>query len=156
MSLRLVVQPQHCIGCRSCELACAFTHGTNGMPGGSRCQTLTVAKDEYVPVLCLQCDHAACVKVCPVGAITRADARGVVLIDQDKCMKCLACTVACPFGNIHFDPSLEVVHKCDLCTGYGDYPRCAMFCPTQCLTVERIEYSGKGKREPIGARPAGT
>jgi anaerobic carbon-monoxide dehydrogenase iron sulfur subunit len=50
----------------------------------------------------------------------------------------MACTVACPFGNMHMSPAIKRVHKCDLCRGCGDYPRCAMFCPTQCLTVDRM------------------
>jgi Fe-S-cluster-containing hydrogenase component 2 len=135
--LRLVIQPQHCIGCRACEMACAFTHGQDGQPAASRCQTLTVAKDEHVPLMCLQCDHAACVQSCPVSALAMNPETGVVLLDAERCIRCLACTVACPFGNMHFDPALQLVHKCDLCAGCGDVPRCAMFCPTKCLTVDR-------------------
>jgi Fe-S-cluster-containing hydrogenase component 2 len=141
MSLRLVVKPQHCIGCRACELACAFTHGDKGQPGASRCQTLITGKDEYVPMICLQCDTAACIQSCPVGAISMNEATRVIQVDTEKCVRCMACTVACPFGNMHFDPTLEVVHKCDLCAGYGDRPRCAMFCPTECLSVERVGVS---------------
>ncbi len=138
MSLRLVVQPHHCIGCRACEMACAFTHGEEGKPAASRCQTVTISAkaEEYVPMICLQCVHAACVQVCPVGAITRDDEKGVVVVDNERCIRCMACTVACPFGNMHFDPVHKLIHKCDLCRGCGDYPRCAMFCPTDCLTVE--------------------
>ena len=138
MQKRLVVQPQPCIGCRACEMACAFTHGTNGQRGASRCVTLTVGKDEYVPMLCLQCDHAACVQSCPVEAISRNADTGVVLVDMEKCMQCMACTVACPFGNMHFEPARSKVIKCDLCAGHGDAPRCAMFCPTKCLVVEAV------------------
>ena len=136
-SLRLVVQPQHCIGCRACEMACAFTHGKDGQPGASRCQTVTVARDEYVPVLCLQCEHAACVQVCPVEAIAVDPATRIVHVDGERCVRCMACTVACPFGNMHVDAAAGTVHKCDLCKGHGDSPRCAMFCPTRCLQVER-------------------
>jgi len=138
MPLRLVVQPQYCIGCRACEMACAFTHGYKGQPGKSRCLTLSVAKDEYVPMLCLQCDHAACVQVCPVSAISRNEQSGVVLVDMEKCIQCMACTIACPFGNMHIDAPNHAVVKCDLCAGYGDNPRCAMFCPTKCLSVEQV------------------
>jgi anaerobic carbon-monoxide dehydrogenase iron sulfur subunit len=103
----------------------------------SRCQTLTVAKDEYVPMMCLQCDHAACVAACPVGAIAMDSARGIVLVDGEKCIRCQACVVACPFGNMHEGPAPDpLVHKCDLCATCGEFPRCALFCPTQCLTVE--------------------
>ena len=136
--LRLVVQPQHCIGCRACEMACAFTHGQNGGIGASRCRTLTVGVDRYVPVLCLQCDNAACVKSCPVGAIAMDPVTRIVHVDQAACIRCMACTVACPFGNMRYDPAARAVHKCDLCRGHGDYPRCAMFCPTRCLSVELV------------------
>lgn len=137
MSLRLVIQPQHCIGCRACEMACAFTHGKEGAPGASRCKTFTTGTEEYVPMMCLQCEHAACVKACPTGAITLSADTGVVLVDAERCVRCMACTVACPFGNMHYDMAQKIVHKCDLCAGHGDVPRCAMFCPTECLTVTR-------------------
>ena len=138
MTLRLVVQPQHCIGCRACEMACAFTHGKDGQPGAPRCNTVTVGEDEYVPMMCLQCEHAACVQVCPVDALSMNEVTGVVMVDSERCIRCMACTVACPFGNMHYDRSLDLIHKCDLCAGHGDFPRCAMFCPTECLQVEEV------------------
>jgi len=100
--------------------------------------TLTVGKDEYVPMFCLQCDDAACVKSCPVSALSMDEQRHVVVLDSDTCVRCMACTVACPFGNMHVDIAQDLVHKCDLCTGHGEYPRCALFCPVGCLTVEEI------------------
>jgi Fe-S-cluster-containing hydrogenase component 2 len=136
--LRLVIQPQHCIGCRACEMACAFTHGKDGQPAAARCRTLTVGPEAYVPMMCLQCDHAACVQSCPVSAIAMNERTRTVIVDRERCVRCMACTVACPFGNMHFDLSHSLIHKCDLCAGCGDYPRCAMFCPTKCLSVERL------------------
>ena len=139
MSVRLVIKPQHCIGCRACELACAFSHGGgNGQMGAARCQTVTVGKDEFVPMMCLQCDNAACVQACPVDAITRDEDNKLVLVDNDLCIRCMACTVACQFGNMHFDPAAELIHKCDLCQTAGGTPRCAMFCTTECLSVETV------------------
>lgn len=138
MTQRLVVQPQDCTGCRACEMACAFTHGLNGQPGATRCTTLVVGKDEYVPMLCLQCENAACVQVCPVGALAMDPLTRVVKLNDQKCVRCMACTVACPFGNMHVEARTGRVFKCDLCAGYGDQPRCAMFCPSKCLTVEHV------------------
>ncbi|MFW5739739.1 MAG: hypothetical protein ACOC1F_05175 [Myxococcota bacterium] len=43
-----------------------------------------------------------------------------------------------PFGNMHVDIPKTAVIKCDLCAGFGDNPRCAMFCPTKCLSVEMV------------------
>lgn len=136
MSLRLIVRPKLCTGCRTCEISCAFTHGKDGQPGQSRCLTLTIAQGEYVPMLCLQCDNAACVKSCPVAAIALDRRTEVIHLDQERCTRCQACVVACPFGNMHWDGAH--VLKCDLCAGYGDNPRCAMFCPSGCLTVEPL------------------
>ncbi|MFH0900146.1 MAG: 4Fe-4S dicluster domain-containing protein [Pseudomonadota bacterium] len=133
---RLVVQPHLCTGCRSCELACAFAHGAKGIPGSSRCVTVSVGKSAFVPMLCLQCDEAACAKVCPTAAIVLDDSTGVWSIDQDRCIRCMACTVACPFGNMHVDRASSSVNKCDLCADQGGHPRCAMFCPSKCLVVE--------------------
>lgn len=41
---------------------------------------------------------AACVEVCPTGAITMVD--GVATIDQERCDACEACLEACPNGAI--------------------------------------------------------
>jgi carbon-monoxide dehydrogenase iron sulfur subunit len=86
--------------------------------------------------MCLQCDNAACVASCPVRAISRDEERGLVLVDGERCIGCMACVVACPFGNMHAAPAAGAVHKCDLCATCGGTPRCALFCPTRCLTVE--------------------
>ena len=140
MHKRLVVQPQYCIGCKACEMACAFTHGDGGQPGTPRVSVQTVAPKQYVPMLCLQCDEAACMAACPVEAITRNPDTGVVKVNMDKCVLCMACTVACPFGNMHVESVLSnAVVKCDLCEDHGGIPRCAQFCPTGCLSVETLD-----------------
>jgi len=36
MNSRFVVTPNLCTGCRTCELACSFTHAIDGKPGRSR------------------------------------------------------------------------------------------------------------------------
>jgi Fe-S-cluster-containing hydrogenase component 2 len=56
-----------------------------------------------VPIMCLQCDNAACEKVCPVGAITRNEETGAMVINQMKCIKCKMCINACPFGCTGYD-----------------------------------------------------
>jgi Fe-S-cluster-containing hydrogenase component 2 len=137
MEKRLVVHPHHCIGCKTCEVACAFSHGKSGQPGQSRCTTLEDAQGEFVPMLCLQCIEAACTQVCPSGALKRDNEAGVVLLDQSRCVRCMACVVVCPFGNIHVDSATGAPIKCDMCSGYGDNPRCAEYCPQKCLIVEK-------------------
>jgi Fe-S-cluster-containing hydrogenase component 2 len=99
MKSRLVVTPNLCTGCRTCELACAFAHSVDGKPGRSRIYPLPAGSpDAYTPVVCFQCDDPACVKSCLVDAITMNEETGAVDLDQEKCVKCGACTAACPFG----------------------------------------------------------
>ena len=72
MKMRFVVKPDLCIGCRTCELACSFTHAQGGKPGRSRIYARWPGfKELWVPVDCLQCEDPACVKSCLVDAITR-------------------------------------------------------------------------------------
>ena len=131
MKKRLIVTPSRCIGCRTCELACAFSHAKDVRNlGKSRVNVFTVAPGKHIPLLCLQCEEAACRKVCPTEAIVRNEERGTVEVIEERCIKCGMCTLACPFGNIFTDPGTEMVVKCDLCQGQ---PACARFCPTQTL-----------------------
>jgi carbon-monoxide dehydrogenase iron sulfur subunit len=137
MNSRFIVNPSLCTGCRTCELACSFTHAIDGRPGRSRIYPLPGGfKDLYVPVICLQCEDPACVKSCLVNAITLNEETGAYEINHEKCVKCMACTAACPFGCSLFDRQQNLVVKCDLC---GGDPACAHFCPTKALTYRIIE-----------------
>jgi carbon-monoxide dehydrogenase iron sulfur subunit len=130
MSKMLTVTPGRCIGCRTCEVACAFRHAEAGVPGRSRVQVRTVAKEVWVPILCMQCDEAACVKACPVFALWRNPVTGAVDVQADRCVRCNACVPACPFGNMTVESPAKAVIKCDVC---GGDPACAQFCPTRAL-----------------------
>ena len=124
----LTVNARLCTGCRTCEIACAFTHGVAGAIGASR---VRVAADRtlHVPVLCLQCDDAACVRVCPTRALTRNRETGAIDCASTRCIRCGQCAIACSFGNISVTPAGDYV-KCDLC---GGAPACARFCPSGAL-----------------------
>jgi len=126
---RLLVTPSRCTGCRTCEIACAFSHPVDGEPGRSAIRAYAAGAPETgTPVVCLQCDTAACVAVCPSGALVREASTGAIVVLQDRCVGCHTCVYACPFGNI----TAQRAHmtKCDLCDGN---PRCAQFCPTRAL-----------------------
>ena len=133
MKKRFKVVPSLCIGCRTCELACSLTHQQKDKPGRSRIYPLTVGDEQYVPVVCLQCDDPACAKTCLVDALTYNEELGIIHLDYEKCIKCMACVAACPFGCSLVDEFQDKIVKCDLCKGN---PACARFCPTKALVYE--------------------
>jgi carbon-monoxide dehydrogenase iron sulfur subunit len=138
---QLFVTPSRCTACRNCEVACSFVHTTNpatlALP---RVHTYAISETQNTVNLCLQCDDAACRKVCPVEALNWNEKTGAIEVNLERCIRCLMCTIACPFGNIHFDLRLNEIMKCDLCRGD---PACAKFCPTLAL-----EYAEKPSPEP--------
>ena len=128
---RLIVTPSRCIGCRSCELACSLVHAKSlSEPALPRVRVYSYAEDQNMVVLCLQCEEAACMQVCPTNALVRNQTTGAVDVIQDRCIHCMACTVACPFGNIYLEERIDEIVKCDVCKGN---PACALFCPTKAL-----------------------
>ena len=126
----LVLLPNRCTGCRTCELACAFAHSEDGNLGLSRIRIHPAGPDRYVQVTCLQCVNAACVQVCPTQALVRNADTGAVCHDENRCVGCGLCETACPFGHMHFAVEMRKPVKCDLC---GGRPACAMFCPHEAL-----------------------
>ena len=130
MSKQFIIKPEKCVSCRTCELMCSFEHTNKFIPSLS---SVTVFDYETVmtstPIMCMQCEEACCLKVCPVEAIYR-DEKGAVVINQDKCIVCKMCLSACPLGNISFSPTTKKVFKCDLC---GGSPKCAEYCPTDAI-----------------------
>lgn len=128
---RMYVEVAKCVACNTCQLACAFAQHTCGLdPRKTRVHVYKMAQEKGVPILCLECDDAACMKVCPTQALFRNESLGIVDVDHEKCIRCKACVVACPFGNITLDEADNRIGKCDLCHGS---PMCSMFCPTGAL-----------------------
>ncbi|MCU0726353.1 MAG: 4Fe-4S dicluster domain-containing protein [Planctomycetes bacterium] len=128
---RLIVTPDRCTSCRTCELACSFRHGAPNRPAVPRLRTFDFGgPPKNVILTCFQCDDAACVRVCPVTALVRSGETGAIVVLERRCIGCGSCAVACPFGQIEMDPVKLLARKCDLC---GGDPACAAFCPTKAL-----------------------
>ncbi len=145
MEKLLQVTPEKCTGCRNCELACSYAHMVDGLLGASRIHVYTIKPMERgIPVVCMQCYHAACMKACPAWAIRRNRETGALEVDYGRCIGCKACVAACPFGNMTIEPLLDSVIKCDLC---GGSPKCVEFCPTGALTYEVVDYSNTTRLE---------
>lgn len=82
-------------------------------------------------VTCVQCSLPGCQQVCPAGAIEKSPVDGVVRINEDKCVGCGLCTLACPYGGIYYNTATGKPFKCDTCDGE---PKCVEACPYHILS----------------------
>ena len=75
---QLLIKPEKCIGCRTCELVCSFGHHNEFNPKMANVKVFEYEQAAVaIPMMCLQCDEAACMKVCPVKAISQESASAV-------------------------------------------------------------------------------
>ena len=168
-----------CIGCKACEVACkewnlvpedglvwtgesydntselgantwrhvAFIEQNQPARGDGDVDALRWLMSSDV---CKHCTHAACLDVCPTGALFRTEF-GTVVVQEDVCNGCGYCVPACPFGVIdkrhlprHDPPAIPLltkeedgrVWKCTLCYDRlkgGHEPACAKACPTESI-----------------------
>jgi len=85
--------------------------------------------------VCKHCTEAACLDVCPTGALMRTEF-GTVVVQDDVCNGCGYCVAACPFGVIARRETDGGAHKCTLCydrISDGLTPACAKACPTESI-----------------------
>ncbi len=81
-------------------------------------------------------------QACPVDAIKMNFATGAMEVNDETCVGCKVCTIACPFGTVNYNVDTGKVVKCDLC---GGDPACATACPTQAITYVDATATGLDK-----------
>ena len=151
MKPQLVVNPDRCTGCRACETACSFAHYEEFNPQKAAVRvSIFTEQCFFLPVVCLQCSDAACVAVCPSGAMHADEIDGgyVVLVDRERCVGCHMCVLACPFGCVE-DDGANSVRKCDLCDGD---PACVQACATKALDYAGINSLTSARRKALAER----
>lgn len=180
--LGLLYDSSKCIGCRACQMACkrwndlppetenvvklpgdaAALSETYDVPAGLSADTWTLIKIRkqsesdwhFINYQCQHCADAACVTVCPTGALYK-DEKGFTGYDQAKCIGCGYCTQFCPYGVPHLKvesvlTGVAKAAKCTFCQDrvYGGLggPFCATTCPTGALVWgERLELLAQAK-----------
>ena len=101
--------------------------------------------------VCKHCTHAACLDVCPTGALFRTEF-GTVVVQPDVCNGCGYCVPACPYGVIDRRPDDGRVWKCTLCYDRlkdDREPACAQACPTDSIQFGDLEVLRVRARERI-------
>jgi formate dehydrogenase iron-sulfur subunit len=91
--------------------------------------------------VCKHCTHAACLDVCPTGAIFRTEF-GTVVVQADVCNGCGYCVPACPYGVLDKREDDGRIFKCTLCYDrleVGQEPACAKACPTDSIQFGELE-----------------
>lgn len=147
------IDVNRCLGCQSCELACAVAHSQSKELFGALLEDTPPRRRIYVqgvgdvsvPVNCRHCEEAMCISVCPTGAMYRDEETGAVLHNRDRCIGCGFCELACPFGAINRLPRSKIVAKCDLCQDRG-LPACVEACPTGALVFADADDVQRRKR----------
>ncbi|MEQ4208602.1 4Fe-4S dicluster domain-containing protein [Actinopolymorpha sp. B9G3] len=157
-----------CIGCKACEVACkewnalpedgldllGQSYDNTGALGASTWRHVAFVEQGDKEAgdagalrwlmssdVCKHCTHAACLDVCPTGALFRTEF-GTVVVQDDICNGCGYCVPACPYGVIDIRPDNGGAFKCTMCydrLGAGLEPACAKACPTDSIQFGPLE-----------------
>jgi len=142
----------YCVGCRSCEAACAEQNGLPEPEDDDRILDSMVRKtsetqftvvnrfdtsvgDVYVKRQCMHCNTPACSSACLTKAMLKTK-EGPVIWREDKCMGCRYCMVSCPFDmpKYEYHSAMPKVQKCRMCwerLQAGKVPACVEECPEE-------------------------
>ncbi len=147
----LYIDYAKCIGCETCEAVCKFLYDQ------PRIVMAHSAEGQIVPVYCIHCEQAYCMKICPHKAISR-DADNAVILNTMLCRGCETrnCMLACPYAGFFESDKGVGSRKCDLCAqrrAEGMEPACAQMCPCGAiLYVDRAQLDSVATEESRAVR----
>lgn len=160
----LIIDVEKCEDCNNCFLSCKDEYVDNSWPGYSFPQPrhgqrwMNIMRKErgqfpmidvaYLPVPCMHCDNAPCIRVAKNGGAYKRD-DGIVIIDPEKARGQKEIVKACPYNVIWWNEEQNIPQKCTFCVHLLDdgwkQPRCVQACPTGALRVVRAEDSTREK-----------
>ena len=147
----IVIDVTRCTGCYNCFTACKDEYWDNDYPPYSAAQpkhgqfwinidtkergSHPYIKVTHIPVLCMHCEEAPCIKAAKDGAVYRRP-DGIVIIDPQKAVGQKQIADACPYHVIFWNEEKQLPQKCTLCVHrleQGKIPRCVQACPSGAL-----------------------
>lgn len=150
----VLVDTTRCIGCRSCEVACARAHDLR-IPDiendGALARERTTSETQWMVVnryetskgevfvkrQCMHCWQPGCTSACLTNAMVKTK-EGPVIWRGRKCMGCRFCMISCPFDipKFEYHSTNPKIQKCNMCWDRlqeGKKPACVEACPTDAL-----------------------
>ena len=156
----LIIDVAKCEDCNNCFLACIDEYEGNDFPGYSIAQPrhghrwMNIMRKErgqfptidvaYLPIPCMHCDNAPCIKAAKGEAVYKRD-DGIVIIDAEKAKGQKDIVKSCPYGAVWRNEEKDVPQKCTFCAHLLDNgwkeTRCVQACPTGSLRLVNTEDS---------------
>ncbi len=149
----VLVDTTRCVGCRTCEAACAEAHylsvpdiadssvfnkeRTTSVSQWTVVNRYETEKGEvFVKRQCMHCNQPGCVAACLVKAMQKRE-EGPVTWDTN-CMGCRYCMPSCPFEipKFEYGSATPRIQKCNMCwdrLAKDEKPTCVANCPEQAL-----------------------
>jgi formate dehydrogenase iron-sulfur subunit len=150
----VLVDTTRCIGCRSCEVACAKAHDLpvpDIINDGALAEERTTSETQWMVVnrfetekgevfvkkQCMHCWQPGCTAACLTNAMYKTK-DGPVIWRSRKCMGCRFCMISCPFDipKFEYHSTNPKIQKCNMCWDRlqeGKKPACVEACPTDTL-----------------------
>ena len=154
----MIIDTTRCTGCYNCFLTCRdeFAGNDNGkyaaaqpMSGMNWMKIIEKERGQYpkvkvayMPMMCMHCEDAGCIKAARDGAVYRRP-DGIVIIDPVKAKGQKQIVDACPYRVIEWNEEAQLPQKCNMCAHMLDkgekVPRCVESCPTGALVFGDLE-----------------